>query len=125
MRMGDPLANHSVILPDDPDMCQAAKLRGCRVVIGIDRVASRLELARRLGATHTIDTSTVGDELVKTVHDMTDGTGCTITVDATGVVVLIKQGMEFTANQGKMILLGVAPADAALQVPLVSFMVVS
>ena len=56
---------------------------------------------------------------------MTDGVGTTITVDATGVVALIKQGLDFTANEGKMILLGVAPADAALQIPIVSFMVVS
>lgn len=55
---------------------------------------------------------------------MTDGVGTTITVDATGVVALIEQGLEFTANEGKVILLGVAPADAALQVPIVSFMVV-
>ncbi len=54
---------------------------------------------------------------------MTDGVGTTITVDATGVVALIKQGLEYTANEGKMILLGVAPADAVLQVPIVSFMV--
>ncbi|KAJ9630169.1 hypothetical protein H2204_008674 [Knufia peltigerae] len=104
---------------------QAARHRGCRTIIGIDRVEARLDLARSLGATHTINTSTVGEGLEKAVRDITDGSGSTITVDATGVVALIQQGIEFTANQGKMILLGVAPMDAALQVALVSFMVVS
>ncbi|KAK6387343.1 hypothetical protein LTS17_000610 [Exophiala oligosperma] len=104
---------------------QAARHRGCRTIIGIDRVEARLDLARSLGATHTINTSTVGEGLQKAVRDITDGSGSTITVDATGVVALIQQGIEFTANQGKMILLGVAPMDAALQVALVSFMVVS
>jgi len=84
-----------------------------------------LELAKKLGATHTIDTSSPSKGLVEIIHDMTDGAGTTITVDATGVVALIKQGLEFTANEGKVILLGVAPAEAELQIPIVSFMVVS
>ncbi|KIW16506.1 hypothetical protein PV08_06561 [Exophiala spinifera] len=101
----------------------AARHRGCRIIIGIDRVEARLDLARSLGATHTINTSTVGGGLEQAVRDITSGSGTTITIDATGVVPLIQQGLEFTANQGKMILLGVAPMTAALQVALVSFMV--
>jgi len=80
-------------------------------------------LAKSLGATHIINTSTVGDGLEKAVRDITEQSGSTITIDATGVVSLIQQAIEFTANQGKMILLGVAPMDAALQVALVPFMV--
>lgn len=56
---------------------------------------------------------------------MTKGTGSTTTVDATGAPPLIKQGFEFTANQGKMILLGVAPVDAELHIPVVPFIRVS
>lgn len=81
-------------------------------------------MAKQLGATHGIDTSTIPGTLEKAVRDLTEGDGTTITVDATGVVPLIQQGIEFTANQGKMIILGVAPMDAALQVNLVQFMVV-
>lgn len=58
------------------------------------------------------------------MRTLTEGTGATITVDATGVVPLIQQGIEFTANQGKMILLGVAPMDAGLEIAIVPFMVV-
>lgn len=105
-------------------MLQAAKHRGCQTIIGIDRVDARLQLARELGATHTINTAVVKDDLEKAVRDMTDQSGSTVTVDATGVVPLIQAGIEFTANQGKMILLGVAPMDAALQVAIVPFMVV-
>lgn len=83
-----------------------------------------MQLAKELGATHTINTSEVKDDLEKAVRDITDQSGSTVTVDATGVVPLIQAGIEFTANQGKMILLGVAPMDAALQVAIVPFMVV-
>lgn len=103
---------------------QGAKLRGRKIIIGIDRVPARIEMAKRLGATHGIDTSSVanlGDE----VRKITGGSGSTITVDATGVMPLIQQGLDFTATQGKMVLLGVAPMTAGLEVSVVPFMVVS
>jgi Zn-dependent alcohol dehydrogenase len=81
-------------------------------------------MAKKLGATHGIDTSTISN-LVDEVRKVTEGSGSTITVDATGVLPLIQQGLEFTANQGKMILLGVAPMDAGLEIAVVPYMVVS
>ncbi len=62
-------------------------------------------------------------DLVDEVRKVT-GVGATITIDATGVTSLIRQGMEFTANQGKIILVGVAPMDASLNLPIVPYMVV-
>jgi len=62
---------------------------------------------------------------VEEIHKLTRGTGTTVTVDATGVAALIKAGLEFTANQGKMILLGVAPMEAVLDIPIVQYMLVS
>ncbi|KAM0418764.1 hypothetical protein ACHAPT_012274 [Fusarium lateritium] len=100
----------------------AAKLKGCRTIIGIDRVPARIEMARKLGATHGIDTSAISNLTVE-VRRVTEGTGSTITIDATGVLPLIQQGLEFTANQGKMILLGVAPMDAGLEIAVVPYMV--
>ncbi|KAI3390224.1 hypothetical protein diail_12192, partial [Diaporthe ilicicola] len=96
-----------------------AKVRGCRIIIGIDRVASRLEIAKSLGATHTIDTSEIKGTLTEEIRGITEGSGTTITVDASGAMPLIQQGVDFTANQGKVILVGVPPMDAALQVALV------
>jgi Zn-dependent alcohol dehydrogenase len=80
-------------------------------------------LAKSLGATHGINTSSIAD-LPAEVRQIT-GAGTSITIDATGVVPLIQQGLEFTANQGKMILLGVAPGDATLSLAVVPYMVVS
>lgn len=78
-------------------------------------------MARGLGATHGINTSLV--DVVAEVRKVT-GAGTTITIDATGVVSLILQGIEMTANQGRIILLGVAPMDAGLNLPIVPYMVV-
>lgn len=82
-------------------------------------------MAKSLGATDCINTSKMSGTLIQEVWKLTEGDGTTVTVDATGVVPLIQQGVEFTANQGKMILLGVAPMDAGLQIAIVPYMTVS
>ena len=64
-----------------------AKLAGCRTIIGIDKVESRLALAKELGATHVVNTNGMTDlsNLVSEVQKATDGHGSSITVDTTGV----------------------------------------
>ena len=62
----------------------AAKMRGCKNIVGVDRVQSRLDLAKELGATHVIDTSDK-IEIVDKVHEATGGEGASILVDTTGV----------------------------------------
>lgn len=84
----------------------------------------RIELAKSLGATQGVNTAQMAGSLTEEVRKLTKEVGTTITIDATGVVPLIQQGVEFTANQGQVILLGVAPMDAGLQVQVVPFMVV-
>lgn len=71
-----------------------------------------------------IDTGNIKGTLTEEVRGITGGIGTTITVDASGAVPLIQQGVEFTANQGKAILLGVPPMDAFLQVHLVPHIMV-
>ena len=101
---------------------QAAKIRGCRQIIAVDRVESRLKLAEELGATHSINTSPPDFNLVAEIKRITDGNGSNVTIDATGVVPLIKDGLEFTSNAGKMILMGAPPLDGMLDVHLIGFM---
>ena len=102
----------------------AAKISGAKQIIGIDRVESRLKLATEVGATHTINTTGL-ESLVSEVQKVSGGDGASIVVDTTGVPALIQHGTDFTANRGKMVLLGVAPGDAVQGIPIVPFMVVS
>lgn len=94
----------------------AAKISGCRAVIGIDRVESRLQLAKDLGATHVVDGSTLpeGKSLGDVVKEIADGVGPTITIDTTGAPVLIEAGFKFTRNRGKYIQVGTPPFDFSL-----------
>jgi Zn-dependent alcohol dehydrogenase len=101
-----------------------AKLQGCRTIIGVDKVGSRLKLAKDFGATHVIDGSDMpeGKELGDVVKEYADGIGPTVTIDTTGVPGLIKAGVAFTRNRGKIIQVGSPPFDFNLEIEAFSFM---
>ncbi|KAL1613974.1 hypothetical protein SLS54_010121 [Diplodia seriata] len=103
----------------------AAKLRGCRTIIGVDKMSDREAIARELGATHFIDTSKLADptDIVAAVQDVTDGYGTSVTVDTTGFLPLIERAMDFTRLKGKLVQVGSAPFDAKLDVHIFPFMV--
>lgn len=94
-----------------------AKIQGCRMIIGIDKVQSRLDLAKELGATHVIDGSKLdeGKTLGDVVKELADGVGPTITIDTTGAPVLMDAGVEFTRNHGRYIQVGSPPFDYTLK----------
>lgn len=102
-----------------------AKIQKCRGIIGVDRVGSRLELAKSMGATHVIDSSKLaeGQTLADAVREAAEGLGPTITVDTTGVPALIKASIEFARNRGKIVQVGSAPFDFKLEIPVFEFMV--
>ena len=101
-----------------------AKIQGCSTIIGVDRVESRLKLAKELGATHKIDSSKLpkGKQLGDVIKDLTSGVGPTITIDTTGVPTLINAGVEFTRNKGKIIQVGSSPFNFKLEIEVFSYM---
>jgi Zn-dependent alcohol dehydrogenase len=101
-----------------------AKVQGCRQIIGLDRVESRLNLAKELGATHTINGSKLGDKsLFEAIRELTEGVGPTIVVDTTGVPALTRTGVEFLRNRGKFIQIGTSPFDFDLEINVFKFMI--
>ncbi|KAJ5889611.1 hypothetical protein N7504_010421 [Penicillium tannophilum] len=93
-----------------------AGIVGCKAVIAVDRVKSRIDLAKKLGATHTIDTSEKGfttlDEAVRKFIP----TGVSIAIDATGVPHVIEQCVQATRARGKMLIVGAPPMNWNLKV---------
>lgn len=102
-----------------------AKIAGCRIIIGVDRVQKRLDLAKELGATHVVNTADLpeGKTVVQAVQEISDGVGPTITVDTSGVPPLIKAGVEWTRPHGRIIQVGSAPPDFKLEISVFEFMV--
>ncbi|KAF4307554.1 putative alcohol dehydrogenase protein [Botryosphaeria dothidea] len=103
----------------------AAKLRGCKTIIGIDKMGDREAIARELGATHFINTSNLSEPsaVISAVQEVTDGYGTSVTIDTTGYLPLIQNAMEFTRLKGKLVQVGSTPFDAKLDIHIFPFMV--
>ncbi len=81
---------------------QFFRLAGARV-IGIDPVATRRDLAGRVGIEHTIPG---GDDLESQIRVVTGGALPRISVDAVGQSAVIREASGITAPFGEVILLG-------------------
>lgn len=75
-----------------------AKIVGARIIVGIDRVKKRLDLAKELGATHVIDSSSLeeGKTLSDVVKEICDGVGPTGMLCFTSIS-LVFEGMVLTS----------------------------
>lgn len=84
---------------------QLAKLSGC-TVIGIDLVAERLDLAKKMGADHIYNAA--DPQIKKEIEFATQqhGVDCTIITAASKSDAIIQQAMEFTRRKGKVVLVG-------------------
>lgn len=85
----------------------AATLTPATRVIAVDRVPARLELARELGATHTVDTSTA--DLGEAVAELTSGAGADGVIETTGSTGVAGAAVGTLAARGTAVLVG-APA---------------
>lgn len=102
----------------------AAKNRNCKVIIGLDRVESRLTLAKSLGATHAINTSGLTmPEIVAKIKEASEGLGSTISIDTTAFPALVSAQVDATRYMGKIIQVGTGMPDANLTLHMQSFMV--
>ncbi|KAJ5110025.1 alcohol dehydrogenase [Penicillium argentinense] len=93
-----------------------AHIENCKAIIAVDRVKPRLELAKPLGATHTIDTSdpefTTLDEAIRRLFP----SGASVVIDTTGVPSIIEQSVQATTARGKFVVIGVPPLGYELKV---------
>ncbi|MCL2337551.1 MAG: NAD(P)-dependent alcohol dehydrogenase [Firmicutes bacterium] len=91
----------------------AAKIFGCTTIIACDIIESRLELAKELGATHTINAKNVPD-VVAEVKEITR-IGTNYAIDCTGSGVCVRQSLNCTRPLGTCIVLG-ATAELTIHV---------
>ncbi len=84
----------------------AARVAGCTTIVGIDRNERRLDMARELGATHTVAAERA--DAVAEVMRIT-GYGSDFSLETTGSPLVFRQAVECTAPTGVCGLIG-APA---------------
>ena len=87
----------------------AARISPATSIIAVDRHASRLAMARQLGATHTIDATDT--DPVSAVTEICGGPA-DHALECTGVVPVVRQAVDSVGMRGTCILIGGAPAGA-------------
>jgi len=88
------------------NIAQAAAMVSAHPIVGIDLVDGKLDMARRFGATHCINSAKVGDLAAK-IRMIVGNAGADVVVDTTGNARVIEQAYELTHADGKTILVGV------------------
>lgn len=82
----------------------AAALTPAAHIVGVDVVPSRLDLARELGATHTVNSAE--ENVVEALRRISEGTGVHVGVETTGVESVQWQAVEALASRGTLGLVG-------------------
>jgi S-(hydroxymethyl)mycothiol dehydrogenase len=96
-----------------------AALVGAKQIIAVDTDSIKLHWARKFGATHTVNAREF--DVVKTIHDLTDGFGVNVVIDAVGRPETWKQAFYARDLAGTVVLVGVPTPDMRLDMPLLDF----
>ena len=94
---------------------QGARIGGARQIIAVDQFNSKLEMAKAVGATHTVNSTQ--DDAVKAVRALTKGLGVDHAFEAVGLAILCRQAIESLAVRGTATIVGVLPPDARIEFP--------
>jgi S-(hydroxymethyl)mycothiol dehydrogenase len=93
-------------------------LAGASTIIAVDIDDRKLDGARRLGATHTVNSA--NDDPVAAIQALTDGNGADVVIDAVGRPETWKQGFYARDLAGTLVLVGVPTPDMKVpDIPLI------
>lgn len=116
VRIGDAVA---VFAQGPIGLCATvgAKLSGATTIITVDRVAARMAISLKLGASHVVDFSKVDpvDEIMR----ITDGRGVDVAIEALGTQPTFEAALRVLRPGGSLSSLGVYSSD--LKIPLGAF----
>jgi S-(hydroxymethyl)mycothiol dehydrogenase len=100
-----------------------ARLANAAKIIAIDLDDRKLEWAKGMGATHTINPSSDGDvasfDVVSAIQALTDGHGADVVIDAVGRPETWKQAFYGRDLAGTVVLVGVPTPEMQLELPLI------
>jgi S-(hydroxymethyl)glutathione dehydrogenase/alcohol dehydrogenase len=91
------------------NVIQGAALAGASMVIAIDREAAPLEVARKMGATHTVQPS---GKTADAVRDLTDGRGAEYVFDTVGSPATLTDAVISARKGGTVVITGLSRLDA-------------
>lgn len=95
---------------------QGAAAANADKVIAVDLTDQKLEWAKRLGATHTVNATE--SDVVAEVRALTDGLGVDFSFEAVGLSGTVEQAMAMLAYGGTATMIGFPPDDATVSLPI-------
>jgi S-(hydroxymethyl)mycothiol dehydrogenase len=93
-----------------------ARLAGARRIIAVDVDDRKLEWARGVGATHTVNSRE--SDPVEAIRELTEGNGADVVIEAVGRPETYKQAFYARDLAGTVVLVGVPTPEMALELPL-------
>jgi NDMA-dependent alcohol dehydrogenase len=102
------------------NIVQGAQLCGARTIIAIDANESKMTLARRFGATHTVLAQTTSGSaagLMKAIHELTDRRGVDHAFEAVGIPALQELALGCVRPGGTLTLAGLSPMGTSTNFP--------
>lgn len=95
---------------------QGAKIAGARKIIAIDIQPEKLELAKKFGATHTINSR--DENVIERVLEITEGHGVHHAFEMIGLLPTMEQAVEILGAGGTAYVVGMQQPDAKLSLDL-------
>jgi 5-exo-hydroxycamphor dehydrogenase len=95
-----------------------ARVSGAREIVVVGARKARLEMARRLGATVTIDKAAVpsSGERIATLRELTAGRGAEVVIEAAGAVPAFGEGIRLAARGGRYVVVGLWSAPGSVPI---------
>jgi Zn-dependent alcohol dehydrogenase len=94
------------------NVVQGAALVGAGPIIAADIVPQKLEWARQLGATHTVNPKE--QDLLEAVRSLTEGRGADYAFEVIGRAETIQQAYAATRKGGTMVVVGLTPMGTTI-----------
>ncbi len=94
-----------------------AKLAGATTIIAVDIDDRKLEWARDLGATHTVNSKET--DPVEAIKALTGGFGVDVAIDAVGHPAVYRQAFDARDLAGTVVLVGVPNPTMSIELPLI------
>jgi S-(hydroxymethyl)glutathione dehydrogenase / alcohol dehydrogenase len=91
---------------------QGARIAGARRIIAVDQFENKLAMAKRFGATDTVDASST--DALKAIRDMTDG-GVDYAFEAVGLKKLAEQCFDSLKPGGTAVIIGMIPVGQKVE----------
>jgi L-iditol 2-dehydrogenase len=95
-------------------IAQVAKKKGAHQVIGIDVVDGKLELAKRLGLGHAINSSET--DPLKAILELTDGEGADVVVEAAGTNAAVQLCNDAVKHNGVLVFYSWITQDVTINI---------